>query len=72
VHLFFKHLKTLEAGFPFSCDTGGLFARARQRRFCLQVAGAYLIRRVRHDLLGGEDSILDDPADRMTVSGAIL
>ena len=33
VHLFFKYLKTVKAGFPFSCDTGELFARARGRRF---------------------------------------
>ena len=33
MHLLFKYLKTLKAGFPFSCDTGELFARARRRRF---------------------------------------
>ncbi len=31
----------------------------------LQVGCAYLVRRVRYDLLGGEDSILDGSADRM-------
>ena len=62
---FFEYMETLEVDFPLTQHRQPVRPIHSDHPFLLQVGGADLVRSAGNNLLGGEDAVLDEPANAM-------